>query len=300
MGKKFNKIYESVISRGEAGSYLPGDIIVFRKNYKSCDCYKAMPSNAQQEVDELAKCGLNIKIVQVGDNLSGASAGNQFKTSSSVVLTIAADHGGGRTYGRITVSPDMVDMAQVGQFNTAPIPDQFQRKDKKVIKPKKYERDPNFITNVTDKGMGKNTPTSLKLAGESVKPWDDTRNLSLIYESNLKNRVSDSERRKITQKFTQYGLDGNGRFETVGQALNKATQALDEMGLELDMVSNDIEVSQGHHHDGTKGQRLLTYRRKSQSGDPYDQEEEISNSRISFNFENLGRGTGIEVVAYAS
>jgi hypothetical protein len=184
MGKKFDKIYESVVQRGEAGNFLPGDIVTFRSNYKSCECYKNMPTIVQKAVDELATCGLNIRVIQVGDNLSGHSAGNQFKSSLTNVLTIAADHGGGRTYGRIVVIPAMLDLVELDNHNLAPIPDQFRRKDKVTIKPQRYNRDQNFITNVTDKGNGKNTPTNLKLAGES-KSWEDTNELGMIYDTML-------------------------------------------------------------------------------------------------------------------
>jgi hypothetical protein len=181
MGKKFDKIFEAVVSRSEAGGgYLPGDIIKFRDGYKNTETYKYMPSTLKKEVDELATCGLNIKVCQVGDKQSGYSIGNQFKPASQIVLTIAADHGGGRTYGRVVVCPDMVDMVDVSAG--VPVPDQFKRKDTVIIKPKQLKIDPNIITNVTDKGNGKNTPTDLKLAGES-KAWDCTKELGNIYES---------------------------------------------------------------------------------------------------------------------
>lgn len=188
MGKKFDKIYESVISRSEHGGFLPGDFIKFRSGYKSTETYKSMPTLLQKEVDELATCGLNIKVVQVGDINSGFSAGNQFKPASRVVLTIAADHGGGRTYGRVTVCPSMVDIAELGNFGTGPIPDKFKRKDEVIIKPKRLKTDPNLITNVTDKGDGKNTPTNLKLAGESARPWDSTKELANLYTESLTKR----------------------------------------------------------------------------------------------------------------
>jgi hypothetical protein len=183
MGKKFDKIFESVISRSECGGFLPGDIIKFRDGYKNTETYKYMPSTLKKEVDELATCGLNIKVCQVGDKQSGHSVGNQFKPASQVVLTIAADHGGGRTYGRVTVTPDMVDMVDVSAG--VPVPDQFKRKDAVIIKPKQLKIDPNIITNVTDKGNGKNTPTDLKLAGES-KSWDYTKELADLYVESIK------------------------------------------------------------------------------------------------------------------
>jgi hypothetical protein len=165
MGKKFDAIFESVISRAETGGYLPGDIVKFRDGYKNTETYKYMPTPLKNEVDELATCGLNIKVVQVGDKQSGYSIGNQFKPASQIVLTIAADHGGGRTYGRVVVCPDMVDLVDVSAG--VPVPDKFKKKDVVIIKPKQLKIDPKLITNVTDKGNGKNTPTDLKLAGES-------------------------------------------------------------------------------------------------------------------------------------
>jgi hypothetical protein len=55
------------------------------------------------------------------------------------------------------------------------------------------EVDPNLITNVTDKGNGKNTPTNLKLAGES-KSWEDTKELSMIYENMAPSRLMSDEK----------------------------------------------------------------------------------------------------------
>jgi hypothetical protein len=147
-----------------------------------------MPSTLKKEVDELATCGLNIKVVQVGDKQSGFSAGNQFKPAGCAVLTIAADHGGGRTYGRVTVTTDMVD-----ESDGVLVPDKFKKKDVVIIKPMELKVDPNLITNVTDKGNGKNTPTNLKLAGES-KSWEDTKELGMIYENMTPSRLMNDEK----------------------------------------------------------------------------------------------------------
>lgn len=185
MGKKFDAIFETVVSRTEAGGYLPGDYVKFRSGYKRTETYNHMPTELQKAVDELATCGLNIKVCQVGDKMSGFSIGNQFKPACHAVLTIAADHGGGRTYGRVTITPDMVDLVDVSAG--VPIPDQFKRKDTVIIKPKKLKVDPNLITNVTDKGNGKNTPTNLKLAGES-KSWDSVKELGELYLESINNR----------------------------------------------------------------------------------------------------------------
>jgi hypothetical protein len=183
MGQKFDSIYESVVSRFQCGGFLPGDIVTFRKTYKSADCYKSLPTKVQRELDELVKSGLNIRVTQVGNNLSGTTANNQHKTASSAVITVAGDQGGGRHYGMITVSPDMIDLVEDDYPNTGKVPDQFKRKEKIIIKPEKVVNDPNHITRVTDKGNGKNTPTQLKLAGESIKFTRDNEVIGMLYET---------------------------------------------------------------------------------------------------------------------
>ena len=185
MGKKFDKIFESVVQRYQAGGFLVGDYVKVKPSYKSTETYKMMHPKMQSDLDEMFDSGLNIQVTQIGDKMSGASAGNQFKTSTDTTITIAADHGGGRRYGQITLTPDMVELADHSS-NDAPIPDEFKRKDKIIIKPEKFSPDNNNITRLTDKGNGKNTPTQLKLAGESVIK-NDMANLATLWESSTSN-----------------------------------------------------------------------------------------------------------------
>lgn len=183
MGKKFDAIFESVVSRYQVGGYLPGDIVTFRPNYKSTETYKAMHSQMQKELDELVNSGLNIKVIQVGDRLAGVSTygGNLHKSAKDIVLTVAGDHGGGQYFGSITVTPDMIDIADMG--NQMPkIPDKFYRKDNTNWKPEPYKPDTTHPTRVSDKGNGKNTPTDIKLAGEGTRMKVDNTNMAVLYE----------------------------------------------------------------------------------------------------------------------
>lgn len=181
MGKKFDAIYESIVTRYVVGGFLPGDIVKFKPDYQSSDCYKSMNSVMQSELKELIKSGLNIKVIQVGDNLSGASAGNQHKTPENVIVTIAGDHGGGRHFGGISVPAKILDIVSVGD-NSPNIPDKFRREDNTTYKPEEYVEDPKNITRVTDKGNGKYAPTDIKLAGESTRFKVDNANMAMIYE----------------------------------------------------------------------------------------------------------------------
>jgi len=183
MGKKFDKIFESVVSRDNCGGYLPGDIVQFRSNYKSTPTYKAMHSVMQKELDDLANSGLNIKVIQVGSKTYNQSSANDHKTADNIVITIAGDHGGGRHFGSITVSPEMIDIADAAN-PTPDVPDQFYRDDEKYLngKAEVWKADQQNITRVTDKGNGKNTPTDLKLAGEGTRLKIDNENMATLYE----------------------------------------------------------------------------------------------------------------------
>jgi hypothetical protein len=188
MGIKFNQIYdsilESVTTRNSAGGgYLPGDIVEFRSDYKKNVTYKAMPSNMRDEVDQMTKCGLNIRVVQVGDRLSGVSAGNQHKKADDVVVTLACDQGGGRYYSTVTVGTDMIEPVTMNDPSPT-IPDKFYRDDSKYMsgKAEEYVSDMKNITRLTDKGNGKNTPTNLRLAGESTMLTKDNNKLGDILE----------------------------------------------------------------------------------------------------------------------
>lgn len=182
MGLKFDSIFESVVSRYTSGGYLAGDLVIFRSNYKSSETYKLMPTAMQTELDELVKSGLNIKVTQTGNNLSGVTANNQHKGMKSTVITVAGDHGGGRMYGQISVTPDMIDLVDGDGVNLPEIPDEFVRKDNTNYKPEKYVAPKDHTSRRTDKGNGKNTPTDLKLAGESTLLKNDNNNLAMLYE----------------------------------------------------------------------------------------------------------------------
>jgi hypothetical protein len=132
MGKKFDKIFEAVVSRYNVGGYLPGDIVKFRTGYKSTPTYKAMHSEMQRELDELANSGLNIKVTQVGSKTYNQSSANDHKTADNVVITVAGDHGGGRYYNSITVSPEMIDIVGAGD-PTPPVASQFYKDDEKYL-----------------------------------------------------------------------------------------------------------------------------------------------------------------------
>ena len=195
MGKRFDKIFESVVSRFSCGGYLTGDLVQFRSSYKSTDCYKSMNSAMQKEIEELIKSGLNIRVVQVGDKLSGASAGNQHKSADMVVITVAADQGGGRYYNSYTVTPNMIDLVDQSDF-TPKIPEKFYHNSDISGKPVELKTDHQNITRLTDKGDGKNTPNKLN-ESYGTQMTKDNAQIALLFENLYNEGVDDAEKYRL-------------------------------------------------------------------------------------------------------
>ena len=219
MGKKFDEIYESVVSVLNYGGYAPGYIVKFRPNYKSNESYKAFPTYLQEQIDELVNSGLHIKVIQVGHNSPGDAAGNSHKTADNVIVTVAADQGGGRYYNSVTVPAVMLDVENVDAF-TAKIPDQFVRKDTTDYKPKKFKADSTHPTRQTNKNSGvggKNTPTELKLAGESTRFSIDRDTIGMLYEQmNSEPDFEEIYKNKILEEglLRRLGAKLSGGFKT--------------------------------------------------------------------------------------
>ena len=119
---------------------------------------------------------------------------------------------------------------------------------------------------------------------------------------NAQNKLSASERNKISTEFKKMGLDGNGRFQKKEDGLRAVTDALSKLGFSLDLVTADLIM-------GDRGSRNFLFRRANAPGqDAFTENPEISNSRIVFTWERLDGPTSqypdspnrFEILAYAS
>lgn len=113
-------------------------------------------------------------------------------------------------------------------------------------------------------------------------------------------KVSPRDKKNISEAFKKLGLDGNGRFESVGQGLAAVTKALSELGFNLDMVNAD-------QIRGDQGSVALPFRRSNDEGqDPFTEKDGIKNSRVAFSWTNLVGGSDqlapkkFECLAYPS
>ena len=119
-------------------------------------------------------------------------------------------------------------------------------------------------------------------------------NESTLSRGKALDHISDTDRKKIYSAFHRHPeLGGNKKLENKEKALNIINDELQSCGFYLELVTGDILL-------GPKGSRLLPFCRSGANAE--DDGILIENSRISFNWENLGtwEDPSYEVVVYLS
>lgn len=171
MEKKFIKIMESALSRYTRGGFLVGDYVTFVKGYKSDEKYKELNEIVKDAIEELIKSSLHIRVVGVDDYSPVRYPGNPDTANGIVSVKIAADHGGGRMFGNITVPPCILSVVDYYP-NYAPFPDSLTRPNNEIIKPEEAEK-----VNGGIKGGDYSLPTkNTKLKGSKKKAESYTTN----------------------------------------------------------------------------------------------------------------------------
>jgi hypothetical protein len=173
MEKKFVKICESAMSRYTRGGVLVGDYVEFIKGYRSHPEYKGLHDNIRNEIEELLKSGLKIRVTGINEYYPANFPGNPDLSNGKLSVRIAADQGGGRYMYSITVAPCLLSTIDFYP-NLAPLPDQFNREDKITMAPEEVEKVDGGI-----KGGDYSLPTSnttIKITGKKTKAQPYTVN----------------------------------------------------------------------------------------------------------------------------
>jgi hypothetical protein len=103
-------------------------------------------------------------------------------------------------------------------------------------------------------------------------------------------KLSPSDRKSVNRDLRKIGMDGNGRFRSMGQALGKAAGVLHKHGIEWDEV---ITADRVHGKHGSTAFTLA----HSDPDEPMAPKP-VTNSMFSVQWTEM-RG-GYEVVAYVS
>jgi len=168
--KRFLQIVESHMNRHSRGGFLVGDVFVFKGDFKSTPCYKNLGKATKEAIADMVESGLHLRVINIKDSEPGARYPADGQTASnSVNLELACDQGGGRWWNPITVPSYLGDPDDEIYPNLPPIPDGMKYDVKVNIKPQELEQDEENLSNKTDRGDGKLSPTEIK------SPFKDTK-----------------------------------------------------------------------------------------------------------------------------
>lgn len=154
MEKKFIKLIETTITDLTRGGFLVGNYVKFVKNYKSKKEYKDLNDSVKEAIDDLAKSKLNVRVVGINDKQPLRYPGNPDLMTGDVILALAEDQGGGRTYGNVFV-PSCLCKKVDFYPNLAPFPDEWNYNNKEIHKPTEVKE-----VNGGDSGFKYELPTT--------------------------------------------------------------------------------------------------------------------------------------------
>ena len=103
-------------------------------------------------------------------------------------------------------------------------------------------------------------------------------------------RMDNALKTKINHELRSAGFDGNGRFRSIGHAINVATGIIEKNGVEL------AEVMSAHRFNKPEGHEAVELAFKTD--DPFSPVE-IDNTRLALSWTELQEGR-LEAIAYLS
>ncbi len=134
MEKKFDKLYESYVSRYTRGGFLTGDLVKLKDGYKTIDCYKHLSDDLKKILDELNASDLNLRVNDIQNKYPSKQPGNTDNSNGEIVLTVTQETAPGRYDGNYTFPSSLFDVSNVYP-NLMPIPNSLVRPNKTNIKP---------------------------------------------------------------------------------------------------------------------------------------------------------------------
>lgn len=141
MSKKFLSLYESHFKKLQQGGILAGDFVVFRKDYKSLDCYKDLNPEIKKGIQDIIDSKLDLRVVLVKPMYPSRQPGNAQQTGVDFYADISPHYGGGRYGNTVVTVPSALLQVSTTYPNQNPLPDEFVRKNNITIKPEEVKRD---------------------------------------------------------------------------------------------------------------------------------------------------------------
>ena len=144
MEKKFNKIYESYVSRYTRGGFLTGDLVKVRDDYKSSEGYKKLSPEYKAKLDDLISSDLNLRVSGIENKYPSNQPGNTDNSSGEFSITVSQVTAPGRYDGFYQFPTDIFQEVDVYP-NRMPVPDSMVRPNGTKIDPDTLEYDDSYI-----------------------------------------------------------------------------------------------------------------------------------------------------------
>jgi len=142
--KKFNKIYESYVSRYTRGGFLTGDLVKVRYDYKSSEGYKKLSPEYKAKLDDLISSDLNLRVSGIENKYPSNQPGNTDNSSGEFSITVSQETAPGRYDGFYQFPTDIFQEVDVYP-NRMPVPDSMVRPNGTKIDPDTLEYDDSYI-----------------------------------------------------------------------------------------------------------------------------------------------------------
>jgi hypothetical protein len=142
--KKFNKIYESYVSRYTRGGFLTGDLVKVRDDYKSSEGYKKLSPEYKAKLDDLISSDLNLRVSGIENKYPSNQPGNTDNSSGEFSITVSQETAPGRYDGFYQFPTDIFQEVDVYP-NRMPVPDSMVRPNGTKIDPDTLEYDDSYI-----------------------------------------------------------------------------------------------------------------------------------------------------------
>jgi len=139
--RKFDILFEGTFQRYQAGGFLIGDLITFKKGALSDPWVKDKPSQFADKLRSFVEGDRNLRVTNV-KAIRPASAGDSQADNQvdGFYLDIVREIGPGQFMDFMTIPSYLVDIVETG-INEPPIPDSLKRKDTSHIKPEEDDDD---------------------------------------------------------------------------------------------------------------------------------------------------------------
>jgi hypothetical protein len=136
--KKFNKIYESYVSRYTRGGFLTGDLVKVRDDYKSSEGYKKLSPEYKAKLDDLLASDLNLRVSGIENKYPSNQPGNTDNSSGEFSVTVSQETAPGRYDGFYQFPDDIFEPVDVYP-NRMPVPNSMVRPNGTQIDPDTLE-----------------------------------------------------------------------------------------------------------------------------------------------------------------